>query len=55
MSQRNIEFGDDKVGRVEVDFLTGPEITGRFFAPSLEIARDKAEFGSSRVRRWFGT
>jgi len=50
-----IEFGDDRVGKVDVDFLTGPEMKGFFTAPSHEIAREKEEFGASRRRRWFGT
>ena len=50
-----IEFGDDRVAKVDVDFLTGPEMKGIFTAPSHEIARDKEEFGASRRRRWFGT
>jgi sulfide:quinone oxidoreductase len=50
-----IEFGDERVGKVVVDFLSGPQITGTFAAPSREIAKDKAQFGSSRRARWFGT
>jgi len=49
-----VEFGDDKVGRVDVDFLSGPKPTGRFSEPSEALVRDKAEFGSTRIARWFG-
>jgi len=49
-----IEFGDRKVGRVDVDFLTGPSPTGTFAEPSLMIAAEKDEFGASRRARWFG-
>ncbi len=49
-----IEFGAGRVGRVDVDFLSGPKPTGSFFEPSLEVAAEKQEFGSSRAARWFG-
>jgi sulfide:quinone oxidoreductase len=50
-----IEFGDERVGKVDINFLSGPQITAQFFAPSVELVRDKQEFGSSRRARWFGT
>jgi len=50
-----IEFGGELVGRVEVDFMSGPEIKSAFGAPSLEIAKDKEQFGATRRARWFGT
>ncbi len=49
-----IEFGAGRVGRVEVDFLTGPKPTGTFGEPSDALAADKRHFGSSRRARWFG-
>jgi len=49
-----IEFGGDRVGRVDVDFLSGPSPTGSFFGASGELVREKREFGASRRRRWFG-
>jgi sulfide:quinone oxidoreductase len=48
-----IEFGDDKVARVDVTFLHGPPV-GTYLAPSKDTAAEKKEFGSSRVERWFG-
>ena len=48
-----IEFGAERVGRVEVEFLAGPP-TGTFIEPSLELVSDKQLFGSSRSARWFG-
>jgi sulfide:quinone oxidoreductase len=48
-----IEFGEHKVGRVDADFLTGPTVVAPFTAPSLEGAAQKAEFASSRRKRWF--
>jgi sulfide:quinone oxidoreductase len=49
-----IEFGGGRVGRVDVDFLSGPKPTGTFQEPSDAMARDKLHFGSSRRERWFG-
>ena len=49
-----VEFGDDHVGRVDVDFLSGPKPTGTFQKPSEALVAEKAHFGSSRLQRWFG-
>lgn len=49
-----IEFGAGNVGRVDVDFLSGPRPTGAFQPPSAALVAEKEEFGSSRVARWFG-
>lgn len=49
-----IEFGADKVGRVDVDFFSGPSPTGNFIESSVELAAEKQRFGSSRRARWFG-
>lgn len=49
-----VEFGHDRVGRVEVTFRPGESPSGQFGDPSTMYAADKAEFGSSRIRRWFG-
>ena len=49
-----VEFGQDLVGRVDVDFFSGPKPTGSFTAPSEELVIDKQYFGSSRAARWFG-
>jgi len=49
-----LEFGDDEVARVDVTFTPGQGPTGTFDAPSAELTAEKSEFGSSRVRRWFG-
>jgi sulfide:quinone oxidoreductase len=48
-----IEFGAGRIGRVEVDFLSGPKPTGSFGAPSEALAADKLHFGVSRRARWF--
>jgi len=49
-----IEFGEGRVGRVDVDFFSGEKPTGTFEAPSAELVAEKAHFGSSRRARWFG-
>ncbi len=49
-----VEFGHDQVGRVDVNFLSGPKPTGTFQEPSEALVAEKAHFGSSRVQRWFG-
>jgi sulfide:quinone oxidoreductase len=49
-----VEFGHGQVGRVDVDFLSGPKPTGTFQTPSAALVAEKARFGSSRRERWFG-
>jgi len=49
-----LEFGHDRVAKVEVTFLSGAPPSGALEGPSAALAADKVEFGSSRVRRWFG-
>ena len=49
-----IEFGADRVGRVDISFLSGPAPAGTFVGPSVALAREKEHFGSSRRSRWFG-
>ncbi len=49
-----IEFGKDRVARVDIDFLSGPERTGAIQEASAELVAEKEEFGSSRKARWFG-
>ena len=48
-----IEFGHAQVGRVDVDFLSGPKPTGTYQPPSEALVAEKALFGSSRLQRWF--
>ena len=50
-----IEFGGGRVGRVDVDFLSGPKPTGTFQEPSDALVAEKRHFGSSRRERWFGS
>lgn len=50
-----IEFGAGRVGRVDIDFLTGPKPTGTFRKPSASLVAEKEHFGASRRARWFGS
>lgn len=49
-----VEFGNHQVAMVDVTFLSGQPPHGVLVGPSAEIVADKAEFGTSRVQRWFG-
>ncbi|MGL6209544.1 MAG: NAD(P)/FAD-dependent oxidoreductase [Paracoccaceae bacterium] len=49
-----IEFGANRIGRVDVDFLSGPKPFGTFHGASEELRLDKEQFGLSRRARWFG-
>jgi sulfide:quinone oxidoreductase len=49
-----IEFGAGRIGKVEVDFFSGPKPTGSYHHPSVALRAEKNTFGSSRRARWFG-
>ncbi|HEY4401321.1 MAG TPA: FAD/NAD(P)-binding oxidoreductase [Acidimicrobiia bacterium] len=51
-----IQMGSDQVARVNVQFTPGAAqpVVGIFDEPTMQLAADKAEFGRSRARRWFG-
>jgi len=49
-----LEFGDDRVAKVDVTFVTGQAPFGTFEAASTELAQQKSDFGATRVQRWFG-
>jgi sulfide:quinone oxidoreductase len=49
-----VEFGDGRVGRVNIDASSGAPPKGTFEGPSEELAAEKREFGVSRRARWFG-
>ena len=48
-----IEFGANRIGRVDVDFLSGPKPFGTFHGASEALRVDKEHFGASRRARWF--
>jgi sulfide:quinone oxidoreductase len=49
-----IEFGGGRIGRVDVDFFSGPSPTGTYHEPAVSLRADKDHFSSSRRARWFG-
>jgi sulfide:quinone oxidoreductase len=49
-----VEFGDGLVGKVNVDFFSGPAPFGSYTEASVDLVADKQYFGSSREARWFG-
>jgi sulfide:quinone oxidoreductase len=49
-----LEFGNDQVARVTVEFLAGPKPTGTYDAPSEALKAEKERFGEQRLQRWFG-
>jgi sulfide:quinone oxidoreductase len=48
-----LEFGRGQVGLVDVTFF-GDKRVGELVGPSEAYAADKLEFGTSRIKRWFG-
>jgi sulfide:quinone oxidoreductase len=49
-----VEYGGERIGRVEVTFRAGQPPVGDFGEPTEQLAADKTEFGRARVARWFG-
>ena len=49
-----VEFGGGRVGRVDVDFFSGPKPTGTYHGASVALRAEKERFASSRRARWFG-
>ena len=48
------EFGAGRIGWVDLDFYSGPTLTGIYHEPSPAGRAHKQEFGASRRTRWFG-
>jgi sulfide:quinone oxidoreductase len=48
-----VEFGAGRIGRVDVDFFSGPTPTGTFQEPSAALRAEKDHFGTTRRARWF--
>jgi sulfide:quinone oxidoreductase len=48
-----LEFGQGEVAKVTVTFHPGEPPTGTYENPSAALAADKADFSTSRIRRWF--
>jgi sulfide:quinone oxidoreductase len=49
-----MEFGHEQVARVDVTFVSGVPPAGAIDGPTRSLVAEKAEFGSSRIQRWFG-
>jgi sulfide:quinone oxidoreductase len=49
-----LEFGQDRVAKVDVTFRAGQRPFGGLEGPSIDLAADKSDFGTDRIRRWFG-
>jgi sulfide:quinone oxidoreductase len=49
-----MEAGQGNVGRVDVNFLSGPSPVAAFLTPSVSYAEEKRVFAATRRRRWFG-
>ena len=49
-----VEFGSGRVGKVNVNFFSGPKPAGTYTEPSEALLEEKQLFGSSRIQRWFG-
>ncbi len=49
-----IEYGEDMIGKVEVDFFSGPSPVGVHTPASVELMKEKDDFGATRVAKWFG-
>ena len=50
-----MEVGGGLVAKVDTDFLGGPKPVAVIVDESVELAREKELFGSTRRERWFGT
>jgi sulfide:quinone oxidoreductase len=48
-----LEFGDGRVGKVDITFPACGSPSGRLIGPSAELVADKERFGTDRVARWF--
>ena len=49
-----IEFGSHRVGRVDMNFLSGPAPKGIFMEPSAALWDEKYRLAKDRQNRWFG-
>lgn len=49
-----MEFGHDEIGMVDVYFQKGVTPHGDLIGPSTGLMANKSEFGTTRVKRWFG-
>jgi sulfide:quinone oxidoreductase len=50
-----LEYGEGRVGKVEVNFFGGPKPAAQVITPSVELAGEKRNFAQERIDRWFGS
>jgi sulfide:quinone oxidoreductase len=50
-----LEFGAQGVAVVDVTFVAGQAPFGFLDGPSIELGTQKSQFGTTRIKRWFGT
>jgi sulfide:quinone oxidoreductase len=49
-----VELGGGRLGRMDLDFYSGPKLKSVYYEPSAAWRDDKRKFGASRRARWFG-
>jgi sulfide:quinone oxidoreductase len=49
-----VELGGGRLGRMDLDFYSGPKLKSVYYEPSAAWREDKQKFGASRRARWFG-
>jgi len=49
-----VELGGGRLGRMDLDFYSGPKLKSTYYEPSAAWREDKQKFGASRRARWFG-
>ena len=49
-----VEFGQGKVAKVDVDFLSSENHKGVHYDASVEIAKEKSRYTITKEKRWFG-
>ena len=47
-----IEFGAGRIGKVQVDFFSGPKPIGTYYEPSVEHRADQQDHQSDYSRQW---
>lgn len=50
-----LEYGEGRVGKVEVNFFGGPKPAAQVITPTVELAGEKRNFAQERIARWFGS
>ena len=54
IAKPGVRFCQETITSVDVNFLSGPTVTGKYHEPSKDLVAEKEHFGSSRRARWFG-